>query len=242
MEPKLSRRSVLVGMPSLGILAACGAPVASAIVNPAASGWLGQLGTALGASLIEDALKNGAPALEDWYGPTMEWLSSKGKEGTGYHGTNAYISDTAKPPFLVVRYHPNRTPDDPAPHHKSYAGMILNYGDDAVDLPPWAWQTVVMFCDAFLANRDDPGLRQEAKALMQAALAPTSSDVERHHTWANAVHSMSYSSLLGPVDIAAVENEDHTLLGVIKAAGIPDGSMNAKVSHFPLPTADAAAT
>lgn len=230
----ISRRALLasgVSAPLLGGGCGAAAPaVGPALSNPATQTFLVSVATSLGASAIEDVLKEGAKGLEKWYGPTQEWITKWNRKKKSYYYHEVFKSE-ASPAFLLVR----TSLDANGNPLKDEVGVILNYGAEAVRLPAWAWQTLIMFSEAFLQGRDGANEAQ-ARALMVAALAPTTSKVAKHATPAGAIATVSYQTKLGPVDLAKVEESDHSYSGVIKVSGIPDEALESIVSHYPLPT------
>lgn len=235
-DMEIERRVLFGGFAGSTLLGGCGAaapaagPVAASLTNPATERFLAQVAIALGASVLEDALKEGSVGLKKWFEPTMKWI-------TKWHGKSTFwwysqvFGSTYSPGFLLVRISKKES-GNPL---RDEVGIILDYGKEAIRLPAWAWQTLVIFSEDFLKNRTGADLAQ-ARALLVAALAPSSSKVKTHATPTGVVATVSYSSKLGPVDILKIEEENHSFSGVIKVAGIPDAALESIVSHYPLPT------
>lgn len=114
-------------------------------------------------------------------------------------------------------------------------GVVINKGQDGILLPAWAWQTMLMFRSDITKGKSAEE-KNRLDALLRVALAPVSSRTDSHTSWANAVASVSYLTHMGPVDIAKVEQADHSFNGLIKVSGFPDKTNQGTVWEFPLPT------
>lgn len=143
-----------------------------------------------------------------------------------------------EPPFICVK-----TPGDftgacetaPSDPMSDGMAMVVNKGVDGVHLPAWAWQTMAMFCEGITRgkSRED---RARLIALLTLSLAPVSSETHQDTSWAHAVAYVPYMSHLGPVDIAKVENPNHSFDGLIKVSGFPDKDNLPTVWDYKLPT------
>lgn len=240
---QVARRTLLGG-----VLATAMAPalsgcqvVGSAVSNPAVSGWLGQLSATVGANIVTDLSKEGADeAAEAWLTGFWKFYEKWFPERFANHAAcvfaKAYRSE-ASPAFLLVATvtaagECKKLPADPL---NDGCGVIINKGKDGFHLPSWAWQTLVMFSEEMTRGKRDADL-QQMKKLLSVALAPTSSKTKRDKSWASAVAYVSYMTHLGPVDIAKVENPDHSHRGLVKVSGLPDKVGAATVWEYPIPT------
>lgn len=242
----ISRRTLLgatLGLAALPIVSGCQA-IASVASNPAVRGWLGELSATVGANIVTDLSKEGmdetARAWSNGVGKLYaKWFPDRYSSDTACIFTRAYRSDTS-PVFLLVATVASAAecgtaPDDPL---NDGCGVVINKGKDGLHLPSWSWQTLVMFAREMTRDKRNADLEQ-MKKLLSVALAPTSSKVKRDTSWASAVAYVSYMTHLGPVDIAKVENPDHTFRGLVKVSGFPDDVGSPTVWDFPLPTAAA---
>lgn len=244
-SPLVTRRSLLCGafaFASAPGLTACQA--APALLNPAVSTWFATLTATVGANLVTDISKDGVePALAEWStgftGFTRRWFPSS--ESTCGWLSSAYRNEAASPPFLLVALSAQAMAggvsceDARADPLNDLCGVVINKGSDGLLIPAWAWQTLVMFASDMTVDLKNAEL-ERIKTLLQVALAPTSSHSESNASWAGAVEYLSYTSLVGPVDLAKVEKPDHRFYGVIKASGFPDALGVATVSEYLLPT------
>ncbi|MGJ7442937.1 hypothetical protein [Aquipuribacter sp. MA13-6] len=240
LRASLSRRTVLLGVPALGfvgaITAGCGGPVVAAASNPAVQTWFLSLSAGLGANITTDVVKYGPDrAIEDWTTVFGGWLEKWG--ALGYYGTKGRAKDGDVSPVLLVRL--TAVAEEGTDPLSDQVGVIINHGANGVLLDTWAWQTLAMFSEAFLEDRVDAELA-EAKALLAVSLMPSGERAVEVTSPGNLVAAVTYVTAVGGyVELARVEEPDHTHTGRIKISGIPDQSGQARVQEFVLPVAAA---
>lgn len=217
--------------------------ITTAVANPAVQGWLVTLAATLSANIITDFSKQGDDAtVKEWstgfWSLYRKWFPERGKNGCV--GSLGRRSD-GSPAFMLVRTVTQETPTTEAcrqaegdPLHDG-CGMVINKGEDGVHLPAWAWHTIAMFCSDVTRGKRGADL-ERTKRLLSVALGPTSSQTAGDISWAKAVAYISYMTHLGPVDVAKVEQPDHSFRGMIKVSGFPDQTRQGTVWEFPLPT------
>ncbi len=210
--------------------------IVRAVFNPAVNNWLYQFGIALAATATVELGKDPEWRKAFW---TLyeQWFPER--EDNGCVTSVTQMSEGPGPLFLLVA---TRASTEPCKSESNRAdplndgcGVVINKGEDGFHLPSWAWQSLAMFAHEITTDLSGADL-ERAKTLLQVSLAPTSSDTGRDQSWAKAVEFISYQTHMGPVDIARVENEDHTFSGLVKVSGFPDATGQATVWTYPIPT------
>lgn len=223
----------------LPAVSGCQAIARVAAANPAVNGWLVALAANLGANIITDFSTSGVDStVKEWstgfWSLYHKWFPERGQNGC--RQSVGRRSD-GSPAFMLVATISSTeeclqaTPD---PLHDG-CGIAINKGEDGIYLPAWAWHTIAMFCSDATRGEWGAGLERTRK-LLSVALGPTSSHTAGDTSWANAVAYVSYMTHLGPVDVAKVEQPDHSFRGMIKVSGFPDQTRKGTVWEFPLPT------
>lgn len=242
---RLGRRPVLAGLTAVAaasVLPSC-QMLGRAAANPAVRSWLRDLSVALGAEILVNLTEKTSNAINEWgmgfqklykeWFPKAESVCSLPRE--------TYLS-SASPEFLTVpvsygiiegRIAAGKcaSPD----YLNDGCALVINRGQDGVYLPGWAWQTLLLFCDETTKDLSGKDLNQKC-ALLRVALAPTSSKVKEGATWSNAISTLSYETHMGPVDIAKIEQPDHSYKGFLKVGGFPDEKNVGSVWEFSLPS------
>lgn len=239
-----SRRTLLlgVGAAALPVVPGC-QMLGAAAANPAVQAWLVTLSATLGANIVTDFSKKGADATAQEWGTGFwslyrQWFPERGENGCAV--TPGRRSE-GNPAFMLVRTVAQETPTREACQQAENdplndgCGIVINKGADGLHLSAWAWHTISMFCTDVTRGQGGAGL-ERTKKLLAVALGPTSSHTDVATSWANAVAYVSYMTHLGPVDVAKVEQPDHSFHGMIKVSGFPDENRRGTVWEFPLPT------
>lgn len=241
----LGRRYVLAGLTAaaaVSVLPSCQV-LGKAAANPAVRSWLRDFSVALGAGTLVNLTEKISNAINEWgvgfQKLYKEWFPKA--DGACSLPRETYLS-SASPEFLTVPvshgvikgYIAAGTCASPD-YLNDGCALVINKGEDGIYLPGWAWQTLLLFCGEMTKGLSGKDLNQK-RALLRVALAPVSSKVKEETTWSNAISALSYKTHMGPVDIAKIEQPDHTYKGFLKVGGFPDEKDEGSVWEFSLPT------
>ncbi|SDN37530.1 hypothetical protein SAMN05216355_102167 [Actinomyces ruminicola] len=249
----VSRRSLLTATAvttAAGATSSCAAlgtateAAGAALSNPAVQSFLIQLAATIGAELALDWIRGDTEPLSDWEDSIdAKWGEWHESDDVGWCSPlRVYVDNDSRPSIVVKRFYADdaecKTSDRTRDPLNDHVGVFLDSGKDAVLLPAWAWQTVMMFAEQQRMGKEGADLKQ-VDQLLKLALQPTSSKTDSHETWANAVSTVSWGTVCGPVDVGRIENDDHTYRGIIKVAGFPDEFGESIVFENNLPTESA---
>lgn len=246
----VSRRALLaaVGASTVAGSSSCAAIrnfAGKSLSNPAVRDFIAQVAAKIGAEIVMDVGEKFEGVLADWRdGISSKWneWSNEGKIGDcRYHEVRVDNSNT--PTIVVVGFlSHDRAPTEACKESSietdpmnDYCAVFFDTANDAILLPAWAWQTLLMFADEQCSDKEGADL-ERIKQFLKISLSPISSHTEEHETWANAVATVSWQTSYGPVDIGRIEKDDHGYEGTIKVSGFPDGSKKPTVFKGDLPT------
>ena len=169
-----------------------------------------------------------------------EWRS--GGEIGACRAHKVMVDNAGRPTIVVMDIDPVyitdeicKAAEDPTYPLNQSCAVFFDTANDAILLPGWAWQTLLMFVEQQKIDKEGAILKQ-TEQLLRLSLCPTSSHTEEYETWANAVSTVSWQTGLGPVDIGRIEKDDHTYKGVIKVSGFPDEEGSPIVFEEDIPT------
>lgn len=247
----VSRRTVLGGSVALTAAAALpgcalGGRVAAVAFNPAVQSWFRDLSVVLGAEAVLRLAEHDVnETVAQWRAGMWDlyhtWFPDV--QDNACVAGRTWLAEDGAPQFQLVQI-PASIPiaGDACTSGESLydpltdiCGVVIDKGSDGFYLPAWSWQSLAMFAHEQLDGLEGADLHQKA-ALLKVSLAPRSSQTETNQSWAKAVSYVSYETHLGPVDIAKVENPDHTYKGLLKISGFPDQVGASTVWEFDLPT------
>lgn len=239
----ITRRSLLA---AIGVTVAAGSSSCSKSPDFLNNSFLAKVASAIG---VEVKLEITFGELKDLFGDLASRISSKwGEWRSGGEIANCtegriVVDDTGHPTIVVASYFPAYVTDDTCgkrnldptyPLNQSCA-VFFDTANDAILLPGWAWQTLLMFVEHQKTDKEGAVLKQ-TEQLLRVSLCPTSSHVEEHETLANVASIVSWQTRLGPVDIGRIEKSDHTYKGIIKVSGFPDENGSPMVFEEDIPT------
>lgn len=238
----ITRRSLFA---AIGVTIAAGSSSCStASMNPLVKDFLVQVASTIGAEVVLGVSEKLEGPFQDWAsGISSKWDEwYNGGEVAMCRAHEVVVDNADRPTIVVVDFAPVYVPDDACkgysdptyPLNRSCA-VFFDTANDAVLLPGWAWQTLLMFVEQQKTDKEGAILKQ-TEQLLKLSLRPTSSHTEEHETWANAVSTVSWQTGLGPVDIGRIEKDDHTYKGVIKVSGFPDEEGSPIVFEKDIPT------
>lgn len=206
---------------------------ASVASSPLVKNFLVEVASAIGAEIVLSVAEKFEGILSDWAsGIHSKWVEWKNNgEVANCRAHKVVVDNVDNPTLVVVNLHPVYIVDnacggrysDPMYPLNECCAVFFDTAKDAILLPGWAWQTLLMFVEQQKTDKEGAILKQ-TEQLLRVSLRPTSSRTEEHQTWANAVSTVSWQTGVGPVDIGRIEKEDHTYKGVIKVTGFPDKS------------------
>ena len=170
-----------------------------------------------------------------------EWANGEEISHCGY--SEVWVDNSATPTIVVMGFSSYidasveacKASSIKADPLNDYCAVFFDTANDAILLPSWAWQTLLMFADEQRSDKEGADL-ERIKQFLKISLSPISSHTEEHETWANAVATVSWQTNYGPVDIGRIEKDDHNYEGIIKVSGFPDGSKKPTVFKSDLPT------
>jgi lipoprotein len=246
----VSRRALLA---TVGVSAVAGGSSCAAIrnfagkslSNPAVRDFITQVAATLGAEIVMTVGEKFEGVLADWSDGILskwnEW-SNEGEIADCRYG-KVRIDNSATPTIVVVGFFSYvdasteacKASSIKADPMNDYCAVFFDTANDAILLPAWAWQTLLMFADEQCSDKEGADL-ERIKQFLKISLSPISSHTEEHETWANAVATVSWQTSYGPVDIGRIEKDDHGYEGIIKVSGFPDGSKKPTVFKGDLPT------
>lgn len=237
----IARRSLFA---AVGVTIAAGSSSCStASMNPLVKDFLVQVASTIGAEVVLGVGEKFEGPFKDWAsGISSKWNEWHGGEEIGECRAHEVVVDNAgRPTIIVVDFYPAYVSDDackgysdPAYPLNQSCAVFFDTANDAVLLPGWAWQTLLMFVEQQKKDKEGAILKQ-TEQLLRLSLCPTSSRTEEHETWANAVSTVSWQTGVGPVDIGRIEKDDHTYKGVIKVSGFPDENGSPTVFEEDIP-------
>lgn len=246
----VSRRALLavVGVSAVAGGSSCAAIrnfAEKSLSNPAVRDFLTQVAATLGAEIIMDVGEKFEGVLADWRdGISLKWNEwANGEEIAHCRYSEVWVDNSATPTIVVVGFFSYvdasveacKASSIKADPLNDYCAVFFDTANDAILLPSWAWQTLLMFADEQRSDKEGADL-ERIKQFLKISLSPISSHTEEHETWANAVATVSWQTNYGPVDIGRIEKDDHSYEGIIKVSGFPDGSKKPTVFKSDLPT------
>ncbi|MBS2963404.1 hypothetical protein KGA66_10130 [Actinocrinis puniceicyclus] len=208
-----------------GALASCSV-AAEAVFNPATVNWLAQLGSAVAASLVEDALKVG---LTDAWKSWTKNVNDRVDEQNDFPYYYASVWLHAVPPTVLVKLSKG-TQSDPM---SDCLLACVDGGQQAIRFDAWAWQTLMMFVHELTGGKSGDDL-SGFQALCLISLIP-SGPPKAGQSPSGKVGWMSYQARNGSVEIDRQTEPDGSVVGVITATGIPaaDGKPTSKKYTLP---------
>lgn len=208
-----------------------------AAFNPATLDWLSQIGTAIGATEIENIVEGGLKAAWQKWGPGVKNTVDAQPSPYYYYWPNGWVHP--RPPVALVGV--TKTQDDNAavdPYTDRLLACVEN-GRKAVVFEAWAWQTLSSFVTSFTSGLTGDDLAN-AQDLCVSGVIPcaTRQQTQTGQSPEGTVGWMTYNTRLGYVEISWAIQSDSTYNGTLTATGILDANGNPTVSSFPLPSQD----
>ncbi|RRD47562.1 hypothetical protein [Tessaracoccus sp. OH4464_COT-324] len=218
-----------------------GCQLGAVISNPAVTEWLKGFASDLLAEAALDLLTDVSAVLRDGFHKAyQEWLPGDTASLTELDFGKVYCDQERTVLFAGVsdqrenqQRGTNRGASDP---RTDWCFIVFAQGEQSLKLPPWAWQGLHMFIQEMSTSAEaESGNR--VRKLLAATLTPTALETNQVTSCAEAVEAVSYQGGYGPVDVALVEQPDHSHYVLVKAAGFPDAENGPTVAQYDLPTA-----
>jgi len=223
-----SRRTILkaAGIGGLAI-SGIGVTACGVVFNPAVDGWLADLASAVGASVISDIATTGLKGA--WASWQTGVSTQVGNQSYSWY-TDGYVHP--RPPVALVGLTKSQTVDDPTTDRLL---ACVDGGRSSVLFEPWAWQTLSSYVNDQTNGKSGDDLAN-AQNLCVLGVIPSGTRPKTGSSPEHTVGWMTYATRLGWVEIAYAQQSDSSWNGTLTASGIVDVNGNPVTKSYPLPS------
>jgi hypothetical protein len=209
-------------------LASCGAGVAAEVAfNPAVDEWFANLGNAVAATQVSNAIDNALKGIWQHWNSGITKIFDNAPDDY-YWWDEGWVHRV--PPVVMVQTSLGKTSDPMTDRLLAF----VNSGNEVVAFDAWAWQALSMFVHDLTVNKSGDDLAG-FQALCVISLIP-SATASAGHSPEGSVGWMTYQTHNGTVEIAKFQQGDGSTVASLTAYGIPDSSGNPIRKTFTLPT------